>query len=96
MPHFVPLSSLQKGKDNYKLAATSENGGQKSKKARKKKDMDELKKEVDLVSTQLTCSCSVIICNLTGLMSCKKSENFKHTKLLINSLTVSQKEKGIE
>lgn len=73
MLHFVPLSSPQRGKDNYKLAATSENGGKKSKKARKKKDMDELKKEVDLVSTQLTCSHSVIICNLTGLISCKNN-----------------------
>uniref|UniRef100_A0A3Q4GI80 Sodium/potassium-transporting ATPase subunit alpha n=1 Tax=Neolamprologus brichardi TaxID=32507 RepID=A0A3Q4GI80_NEOBR len=41
-------SSLQKGKDEYKLAATSEDGGKKDKKAKAKKDMDDLKKEVDL------------------------------------------------
>lgn len=47
-----PFPSLQKGKDEYKLAATSEDGGKKDKKAKAKKDMDDLKKEVDLVSTE--------------------------------------------
>lgn len=46
----VPLSPTQKGKDEYELAATSENHGKKNKKRKQKKDMDELKKEVDLVS----------------------------------------------
>ncbi len=43
----------QQGRDQYELAATSEQGGKKSKskgKKEKDKDMDELKKEVDLVS----------------------------------------------
>lgn len=47
-----PFPSLQRGKDEYKLAATSEDGGKKDKKAKAKKDMDDLKKEVDLVSTE--------------------------------------------
>lgn len=59
-----PFSSLQKGKDEYKLAATSEDGGKKDKKAKAKKDMDDLKKEVDLVSTELVQSQSVISCHL--------------------------------
>uniref|UniRef100_A0A3B5MZ03 Sodium/potassium-transporting ATPase subunit alpha n=1 Tax=Xiphophorus couchianus TaxID=32473 RepID=A0A3B5MZ03_9TELE len=46
--HFSPI---QKGKDDYKPAATSEHGEKKHKKGKQKKDMDELKKEVDLVST---------------------------------------------
>ena len=37
---------VQTGNDKYKLAATSEDG---DKKKKKRKDMDELKKEVDLV-----------------------------------------------
>lgn len=38
------------GNDKYKLAATSEDGVKKPKKGKKsKKDMDELKKEVELV-----------------------------------------------
>uniref|UniRef100_A0A8B9LY14 Sodium/potassium-transporting ATPase subunit alpha n=2 Tax=Astyanax mexicanus TaxID=7994 RepID=A0A8B9LY14_ASTMX len=42
---------LQGGRDQYELAATSEQGGKKKNKNKKKdKDMDELKKEVDLVS----------------------------------------------
>ncbi|NP_001117932.1 Na/K ATPase alpha subunit isoform 1b [Oncorhynchus mykiss] len=50
---------LGKGKDDYKLVATSEdNGNRKSKKevkkAREKKDMDDLKKEVDLDDHKLT------------------------------------------
>lgn len=50
--HFVSLSSIQKGRDEYKLAATSDDGVKKAKKGKgDKKDMDELKKEVDLVST---------------------------------------------
>uniref|UniRef100_A0A673M9S2 Sodium/potassium-transporting ATPase subunit alpha n=1 Tax=Sinocyclocheilus rhinocerous TaxID=307959 RepID=A0A673M9S2_9TELE len=43
----------QEGREQYELAATSEQGGKKSKlkgKKEKDKDMDELKKEVDLVS----------------------------------------------
>lgn len=45
LPHFA-----QKGSDKYKLAATSENGEKKKKKGKKQeKDMDDLKKEVDLV-----------------------------------------------
>lgn len=45
MPQF-----WQKGSDKYKLAATSEDGEKKKKKGKKQeKDMDELKKEVDLV-----------------------------------------------
>lgn len=45
------LLSTQRGKDEYKLAATSDG---KDKKGKKKgdKDMDDLKKEVDLVSQQ--------------------------------------------
>lgn len=46
--HFPPI---QKGKDDYAPAATSEHGDKKHKKGKQKKDMDELKKEVDLVST---------------------------------------------
>uniref|UniRef100_A0A668UM00 Sodium/potassium-transporting ATPase subunit alpha n=2 Tax=Percomorphaceae TaxID=1489872 RepID=A0A668UM00_OREAU len=45
---------LGKGKDEYKLAATSEDGGKKDKKAKAKKDMDDLKKEVDLDDHKLT------------------------------------------
>lgn len=47
--HYIITSSclIQKGNDKYKLASTSEDGG---KKGKKEKDMDELKKEVDLVS----------------------------------------------
>ena len=40
---------IQKGKVNYKLSATHENGKHKNGK-KKEKDLDELKKEVDLVS----------------------------------------------
>lgn len=41
----------QDGRDQYELAATSEQASKKKSKAKKKeKDMDELKKEVDLVS----------------------------------------------
>ncbi len=41
---------LQTGNDKYKLAATSEDGVKKPKKGKKnKKDLDELKKEVELV-----------------------------------------------
>ncbi|CDQ98920.1 unnamed protein product, partial [Oncorhynchus mykiss] len=50
---------LGKGKDDYKLAATSEDNGNKKskkevKKAKEKKDMDDLKKEVDLDDHKLT------------------------------------------
>lgn len=42
---------LQDGREQYELAATSEQGGKKKGKGKKKdKDMDELKKEVDMVS----------------------------------------------
>lgn len=42
------------GNDNYKLAATSEDGVKKPKKGKKnKKDMEELKKEVELVCFQI-------------------------------------------
>ena len=44
--------SIQKGKDDYKPAPTSDDKGQKGKKGKEKKDMDDLKKEVDLVSAQ--------------------------------------------
>lgn len=55
--HFLIINvpfDIQKGKDDYKLAATSEDDGNKKnkkevKKAKEKKDMDDLKKEVDLV-----------------------------------------------
>lgn len=50
--HFVSLSSIQRGKDEYKLAATSDGGAKKGKKGKGERDMDDLKKEVDLVSTQ--------------------------------------------
>lgn len=45
LPHFA-----QKGGEKYKLAATSEDGEKKKKKGKKEeKNMDDLKKEVDLV-----------------------------------------------
>ncbi len=45
---------LQTGNDKYKLAATSEDGVKKPKKGKKnKKDLDELKKEVELVRNYL-------------------------------------------
>lgn len=52
-PKFVHncLLRLQEGREQYELAATSEQGGKKKGKGKKKeKDMDELKKEVDMVS----------------------------------------------
>lgn len=52
LSHFL---QIQRGKDEYKLAATSEGGGgggKKARKAKEKKDMDDLKKEVDLVSAK--------------------------------------------
>ncbi|XP_066562646.1 sodium/potassium-transporting ATPase subunit alpha-1 [Amia ocellicauda] len=45
---------LGEGRDKYELAATSEQGGKKAKKAKKERDMDELKKEVDLDDHKLT------------------------------------------
>ncbi|KAK7893480.1 hypothetical protein WMY93_022632 [Mugilogobius chulae] len=46
---------LGRGKDEYKLAATSDNDkSKKAKKAKEKKDMDDLKKEVDLDDHKLT------------------------------------------
>lgn len=51
---FVPLSRFQDGREQYELAATSEQGGKKKGKGKKKeKDMDELKKEVDMVSSRV-------------------------------------------
>lgn len=45
------LFVFQEGREQYELAATSEQGGKKKAKGKKKeKDMDELKKEVDMVS----------------------------------------------
>lgn len=50
---FVSLSSIQRGKEEYKPAPTSDGQAKKGKKGKgDKKDMDELKKEVDLVSTK--------------------------------------------
>lgn len=51
---FLP-PSIQRGKEEYKLAATSDGKEKKSKKGKGKgdKDMDDLKKEVDLVSKQI-------------------------------------------
>lgn len=48
MSVFSPLST-QRGKEEYKLAATSDGKDKKGKK-KGEKDMDDLKKEVDLVS----------------------------------------------
>uniref|UniRef100_A0A673MVJ5 Sodium/potassium-transporting ATPase subunit alpha n=1 Tax=Sinocyclocheilus rhinocerous TaxID=307959 RepID=A0A673MVJ5_9TELE len=49
------LFVLQTGNDKYKLAATSEDGVKKPKKGKKsKKDMEELKKEVELEDHKLT------------------------------------------
>lgn len=51
LPSFPYLA--QKGHEKYQLAATSEQDGKKKSKGKKKeKDMDELKKEVDLVCVQ--------------------------------------------
>lgn len=54
--HGLISSVLQDGHDQYELAATSEQGGdkKKEKKKKKEKDMDELKKEVDMVSVGQT------------------------------------------
>ncbi len=51
---------MQRGKEEYKLAATSDGKEKKSKKSKGKKDMDDLKKEVDLVSTQTKVK---LVCN---------------------------------
>ncbi|XP_078100168.1 sodium/potassium-transporting ATPase subunit alpha-1-like [Sander vitreus] len=45
---------LGRGKDEYKLAATSDGGDKKTKKDQTKRDMDDLKKEVDLDDHKLT------------------------------------------
>lgn len=45
------FSLIQKGKDDYKLAATSDGVDQKGKKGKKNKDFDNLKKELEMVST---------------------------------------------
>lgn len=48
---FPFFGCFQEGREQYELAATSEQGGKKKGKGKKKeKDMDELKKEVDMVS----------------------------------------------
>lgn len=44
---------MQRGKEEYKLAATSDGKEKKGKKGKGDKDMEDLKKEVDLVSTQI-------------------------------------------
>lgn len=44
----------QRGKEEYKLAATSDGDTKKAKKGKGQKDMDDLKKEVDLVSRRTT------------------------------------------
>lgn len=49
---------MQRGKEEYKLAATSDGKEKKGKKGKADKDMDDLKKEVDLVSTQIKGSVS--------------------------------------
>ncbi|MEQ2235992.1 Sodium/potassium-transporting ATPase subunit alpha-1, partial [Ilyodon furcidens] len=51
---YSAIMGLGKGKDDYKPAATSEGGTKKQKKEKQKKDMDELKKEVDLDDHKLT------------------------------------------
>lgn len=52
--YFASLFPIQKGKDEYKLAPTTDGGEKKGKKGKgNKKNMDDLKKEVDLVSKQL-------------------------------------------
>lgn len=51
---FLTISCIQDGREQYELAATSEQGGKKKGKGKKKeKDMDELKKEVDMVSSRV-------------------------------------------
>uniref|UniRef100_A0AAV2LC75 Sodium/potassium-transporting ATPase subunit alpha-1 n=1 Tax=Knipowitschia caucasica TaxID=637954 RepID=A0AAV2LC75_KNICA len=48
-------NKMAEGREQYELAATSEQGGKKKAKAKKKeKDMDELKKEVDMDDHKLT------------------------------------------
>lgn len=49
---FFCLFCSQRGKEEYKLAATSDGHAKKAKKGKGQKDMDDLKKEVDLVSRQ--------------------------------------------
>lgn len=48
------LFCSQRGKEEYKLAATSDGEAKKAKKGKGHKDMDDLKKEVDLVSRRTT------------------------------------------
>lgn len=47
---FFCLFCSQRGKEEYKLAATSDGEAKKAKKGKGQKDVDDLKKEVDLVS----------------------------------------------
>lgn len=49
---FFCLFCSQRGKEEYKLAATSDGETKKAKKGKGQKDVDDLKKEVDLVSTR--------------------------------------------
>uniref|UniRef100_A0A3B4ZTS5 Sodium/potassium-transporting ATPase subunit alpha-1 n=1 Tax=Stegastes partitus TaxID=144197 RepID=A0A3B4ZTS5_9TELE len=64
---------FQEGREQYELAATSEQGGKKKGKGKKKeKDMDELKKEVDMVSHH--CSQVCIFSSHQGLTSAKAAE----------------------
>lgn len=53
---FSQPPSIQRGKEEYKLAATSDGKQKKGKKGKAEKDMDDLKKEVDLVSKQIKAS----------------------------------------
>lgn len=56
---------FQEGREQYELAATSEQGGKKKGKGKKKeKDMDELKKEVDMVSVSVVTFVCVFLLRL--------------------------------
>ena len=72
---------FQDGREQYELAATSEQGGKKKGTGKKKeKDMDELKKEVDMVSmsTLSTWSFCYLMTMEEIVILCKiKSENEK-------------------
>lgn len=63
---------FQEGREQYELAATSEQGGKKKGKGKKKeKDMDELKKEVDMVSVSAPlCFLSVFARRWTSSSDC--------------------------
>lgn len=53
---FFCLFCSQRGKEEYKLAATSDGDAKKAKKGKGQKDVDDLKKEVDLVSRRAVVS----------------------------------------